>query len=198
MFNFEESNLFKMNIFYCLLIVLFLSAVSLSQNIQNEDLLKYADFIPDFDKTGATVSHGLMGMDEIDIKNSNGDVLRFKVASTGELLEYHCGIAFILYRFNKGENWINSVTTYSKEGRIKGDDEFSDAARTELIIDGTKMNLLHAKFETLDENDGNVQINDADQEIISMKRYDSVNRLVDERFISTDEYWKINRLLWRP
>jgi len=194
MFNFEESNLLKMNIIYCLLVLFICSAGSFSQNI--EDLLKYTELISDFDKTGATVTRGLP--DEVDVKNSNGDVLRFKVDSTGKLLEYHCGLVFILYRFNKGENWINSVTTYSKEGRIKGDDEFSNIARTELIIDGTKMNLLHAKFETLDENDGNMQINDAEQEIIRMKRYDSVNRLIDERYISTDEYWKMNRLLWRP
>lgn len=42
----------------------------------------------------------------------------------------------------------------------------------------SQLNVLHAKFEVLNEADGNIEMNDKSEEIVYMKAYDSANKLI--------------------
>jgi hypothetical protein len=158
----------------------------------NGTYLKYALKVKDFDTTGCVITKGSDG--EINIKNSAGNILRFRVNDKDNLLAYHCGIVFIYYGFSGG--WINRYKTLDKDGVLKGDDEFEDLAVVEYEI--KKMNLLHTKFEVLNEADGNIPMNDAKDEIVYMKAYDSKNKLIKENYISSKEYWMANNVMYRP
>ena len=158
----------------------------------NSTYMVYALKVKDFDTTGSAVTKG--SDHEITIKNSAGSILRFRVNDKDEMLTYHCGITFIYYEFSAG--WINKYKTYDKNGVLKGDDEFNDLAMVEYEI--RKMNLLHAKFEVLDAADGNIQMNDKEDEIVYIKAYDSKNKLLHENYITSKEYWNANNVLYRP
>jgi len=158
----------------------------------NSMYLQYTERVKEFDTTGYAVAKGSDG--EINIKNAAGNILRFRVNDKDDLRAYHCGIVFIYYEFSGG--WINRYKTLDKDGALKGDDEFEDLAIVEYEI--KKMNLLHTKFEVLNEADGNVQINDAKEEIVNIKAYDSKNKLIKENYISSKEYWMANNVMYRP
>lgn len=156
---------------------------------------KYSELalkVAEFDTAGCSVT--AYGDGEVNLKNSGGDILRFRVNDKGELKKYHAGIAFIYFDFETG--WIKKYKTFDVNGILKGDDEFSDLAVVEYEI--KKMNLLHAKFEVLDAADGNIEMNDAKEEIIYMKAYDSKYGLIMENYISTKEYWNANNVMYRP
>lgn len=158
----------------------------------NDKYLKFAALVKDFDTTGYSLIRG--ADHEINIKNSAGNILKFRVSGKNELMSYHCGIVFIYFEFNDG--WLQRYTTLDKDGVLKGDDEFGDLAAVEYEI--RKMNLLHAKFEVLNEADGNIQMNDAKDEIVYMRAYDSKNKLIKENYISSKEYWNANNVLYGP
>jgi len=158
----------------------------------NGKYMQYAQKVKDFDTTGFFISKG--SDHEINIKNSAGSILKFRVNDKDELLTYHCGIAFIYFEFTNG--WLNRYKTLDKNGELKGDDEFEDLAIVEYEI--KKMNLLHTKFEVLNEADGNIQMNDVKDEIVYTKAYNSKNKLIKENYISSKEYWNANNVLYRP
>lgn len=158
----------------------------------NGTYIQYALKVKDFDTTGFFISKG--SDHEINIKNSAGCILKFRVNDKDELLTYHCGIAFIYFEFANG--WLNRYKTLDINGVLKGDDEFEDLAIVEYEI--KKMNLLHTKFEVLNEADGNIPMNDAKDEIVYMKAYDSKNKLIKENYISSKEYWNASNVLYRP
>ncbi len=81
-------------------------------------------------------------------------------------------------------------------GALKGDDEFQNLAIVEYEI--RKPDLLHAKFEVLNEADGNIEMNDKSEEIVYAKVYDSANKLIRENYISSKEYWNANNVMYRP
>lgn len=165
----------------------------LSYNISDNSIyIKYALKVNDFDTSGYSISKA--GDGEINIKNSGGSILRFRVNEKDELLAYHCGIVFIYYEFSSG--WINRYKTYDKNAELKGDDEFDDLAIIEYEI--KKMNLLHVKFEVLDQADGNIEMNDAKDKIVFIKAYNSKNKLIKENYISSKEYWNANNVIYRP
>ena len=158
----------------------------------NGTYIQYALKVKDFDTTGFFISKG--SEHEINIKNSAGCILKFRVNDKDELLTYHCGIAFIYFEFANG--WLNRYKTLDINGVLKGDDEFEDLAIVEYEI--KKMNLLHAKFEVLNEADGNIPMNDAKEEIVYTKVYNSKNKLINENYISSKEYWNANNVLYKP
>lgn len=158
----------------------------------NGKYMGYALKVNEFDTAGSRIT--VLSDGEVNIINSGGSILRFRVNKDDELRTYHCGIVFIHYIFNNG--WINKYKTFDINGSLKGDDEFEDLAIVEYEI--RKMNLLHAKFEVLNEADGNIEMKDAKDEIVYMKAYDSKNRLIKENYISTKEYWMANNVLYRP
>lgn len=169
-----------------------LTFTAFSQVIEKNILLGYSAKVSAFDTSGAVVSSAMQG--EFEVKNKNGDVLRFMLDNKQELSAYHCGIAFILYGFDKG--WISSISFYDKNGALKGDEEFDDIARTELEI--KEMGLLHAKFESLDAADGNLTMNDSDMKIVYRKTFSSKGMLIKEEYINTSDYWKMQHLVYRP
>ncbi|HRJ85592.1 MAG TPA: hypothetical protein PK753_07960 [Ignavibacteria bacterium] len=177
-----------------LLIITFFMTAAFSETLSgdNSTLMQYALKVKEFDTTGSAIIKG--GDGEINIKNSAGCVLKFRVNDKDELRTYHCGIAFIYFEFKNG--WLKKYNTHDKNGELKGDDEFGDLATVEYEI--KKMNLLHAKFEVLDEADGNIQMNDAKDEIVYTRVYDSKNKIIRENYISTKEYWNASNVLYRP
>ncbi len=177
-------------IFFLLMLMAAISNEAFSGD--NGVYLKYALTVKEFDTTGSVISKASDG--EINIKNSAGNILKFHVNDKDELRAFHCGIVYLYFEFTNG--WLNRYRTLDKNGELKGDDEFEDLAIVEYEI--KKMNLLHAKFEVLDEVDGNVQMNDAKDEIVYMKAYDSRNKLIKENYISSKEYWNANNVLYRP
>ena len=68
----------------------------------NEMYLKYAGRVKAFDTAGHFLTRGADG--EVNIKNSAGNILRFRVTEKDELGSYHCGIVFIYFEFTDG--WI--------------------------------------------------------------------------------------------
>lgn len=180
----------KKIIFVILLLIITLPAYSqVYETVVIKDL---AAKVSVFDTSGAVINSRMPG--EFDVKNKHEDILRFKVDDKGNIAAYHCGIAYILYDFTSG--WISSISTYDKNGAVKGDDEFDDIARLELEI--KDMPLLHAKFEALDEADGNLKMNDSDMKIVYQKTYNSKGKLLKEAYINTPEYWNMTQLLYRP
>lgn len=166
-----------------------------SVNQKTGDNGKYIDYalrVKDFDTAGYSISGGPGG--EVNIKNSAGNILKFHVNNKDELKIYNSGIVYFYFEFSRG--WLGRYKTLNKNGELKGDDEFEDLAIVEYEI--RKMNLLHAKFEVLNEADGNIKMNDAKDEIVYMKVYDSKNKLIKENYISTKEYWNANNVLYRP
>ena len=105
----------------------------------NDSYIQYALKAKDFDTTGFFISKG--SDHEINIKNSTGSILKFRVNDKDELLTYHCGIAFIYFEFASG--WLARYKTLDKNGELKGDDEFEDLAIVEYEI--KKMNFLIKK-----------------------------------------------------
>lgn len=173
-------------------IFLFLFAFSIyAQVYETAIILNYAAKVSVFDTTGGVVKSNMTG--EFDVKNKYEDILRFKF-DEGGLRSYHCGIVYILYDFEQG--WISSISTYGADGKVKGDDEFDDIAKLEFEI--KDMALLHAKFESLDQADGNLKMNDADMKIVLQKTYNSTGKLIKENYINTPDYWKMQHLLYRP
>jgi len=164
---------------FILVLILFTAGFKNVFSGDNGTYIQYALKVKDFDTTGFFISKG--SDREINIKNSAGSILKFRVNDKDELLTYHCGIAFIYFEFTNG--WLARYKTLDKNGELKGDDEFEDLAIVEYEI--KKMNLLHTKFEVLNEADGNVQMNDAKEEIVNIKAYDSKNKLIKENYISS-------------
>lgn len=178
--------------FFKLLIIIFMMNTTLLYADNNGIYMEYASRIGEFDTAGSSVTKLSDG--EVNIKNNSGSILRFRVNEKDELRNYHAGIAFIYFIFKDG--WINKYKTYNSAGSLKGDEEFQDLAIVEYSI--KKMNLLHAKFEVLDQADGNIEMNDAKEEIVYMKAYDSQYKLIKENYISTKEYWNANNVMYRP
>ncbi len=174
------------------ILILIASGVNEVFSGDNGTYLQYALRVKDFDTTGYSISKA--GDGEINIKNSGGSILRFRVNEKDELLAYHCGIVYIYYEFSSG--WINRYKTYDKNAELKGDDEFDDLATVEYEI--KKMNLLHAKFEVLDQADGNIEMNDVNDKIVYIKAYNSKNKLIKENYISSKEYWNANNVIYGP
>jgi hypothetical protein len=172
-------------------LIIFLTASVYSQNV-NEIYYSHASKVADFDTSRSVISSSMEG--EIDIKNSQGDVMRFMINKVNGLGSYHGGIAFILYDWTSG--WLSRIVTYDIDGKIKGDAEFNDLAIIELEI--KDMGMLHAKFESLDAVDGNTNTNDADSKTILQKTYNSKGSLIKEEYINTSDYWKMYHLLYRP
>ena len=170
-------------------IIFLLSAASV---FAGDKYIDYALRVAEFDTAGYIVT--AYGDGEVNFKNSGGDILRFRVNDKGGLMKYHAGIAFIYFDFEDG--WIKKYKTYDKLGILKGDEESGDLAVVEYRIE--KMNLLHAKFEVLDAADGNIEMKDAQEEIVYMKAYDSKYGLIKENYISTKEYWNANNVMYRP
>lgn len=178
---------------FIFLTIMFLSIVTNSiVSGDNSTYMQCALKVKDFDTTGSVITKGSDG--EINIKNSAGNILRFRVNEKDDLLAFHCGIVFIYYEFSGG--WINRYKTLDKDGALKGDDEYEDLAIVEYEI--KNMNLLHTKFEVLNEADGNIPINDANDEVVYTKAYDSKNKLIKENYISSKEYWMANNVMYRP
>lgn len=178
--------------FFILLLIFFTAGFNNVFSGDNGTYLQYALKVKDFDTTGYSISKGPDG--EINIKNSAGNILKFHVNNKDEIRAYHCGIVYIYFEFNDG--WLNRYKTLDKNGELKGDDEFEDLAIVEYEI--RKMNLLHAKFEVLNEADGNIPMNDAKDEIVYTKVYNSKNKLISENYISSKEYWNASNVLYKP
>jgi hypothetical protein len=178
--------------FFVLILIIITTGFNVVFSGDNGTYMQYALSVKDFDTTGFFISKG--SDHEINIKNSAGHILKFRVNDKDELLTYHCGIAFIYFEFTSG--WLARYKTLDKNGVLKGDDEFEDLAIVEYEI--KKMNLLHAKFEVLNEADGNIPMNDAKDEIVYTRAYNSKNKLIKENYISTKEYWNANNVLYRP
>lgn len=178
---------------FLLIIAVFMTAgFSETLSGDNSTLMQYALKVKEFDTTGFFISKG--SDHEINIKNSAGCILKFRVSDKDELRTYHCGIVFIYFEFKDG--WLKKYNTLDKNGELKGDEEFEDLAIVEYEI--KKMNLLHTKFEVLNEADGNIPMNDAKDEIVYTKVYDSKNKLIKENYISSKEYWNASNVLYRP
>ncbi|MBL8017962.1 MAG: hypothetical protein JNK43_11870 [Ignavibacteria bacterium] len=175
-----------------LLIMVMISVTGSSQAGDNAAYIAYAMKVSGFDTTGSSIMKA--GDGEITIKNAAGNIIRFRVGQKDELRAYHCGIVFILYEFSEG--WIRNYKTYDVNGKLKGDDEFRGLAIVEYEI--RKPELLHAKFEVLNEADGNIEMNDKADEIVYMKAYDSGKKLLMENYISSKEYWNANNVMYRP
>lgn len=178
---------------YIFFILIFMAAVSKEAlSGDNCKYIQYAIMVKEFDTTGSVITKASDG--EINIKNSAGNFLKFHVNDKDELRAYHCGIVYLYFEFKDG--WLGRYKTLDINGLLKGDDEFEDLAIVEYEI--KKMNLLHAKFEVLNEVDGNFEMNDAKDEIVYIKVYDSKNKLIRENYISSKEYWNANNVLYRP
>ena len=158
----------------------------------NNTYLQFALKVKDFDTTGYVIIKG--GDGEINIKNSGGDILKFRLNKQEKMQGFHCGIAYIYFEFTNG--WLDRYKMLDKNGELKGDDEFGDLAIVEYEI--RKPDLLHTKFEVLNEADGNIQMNDAKDEIVYAKAYNSKNKLINENYISTKEYWNASNVLYGP
>jgi hypothetical protein len=181
-------------IYFYFTFILF-SAAFISKTVfagDNSKYLAYAVNIKGFDTTGYSISTASDG--EVNVKNASGSILRFRVNEKDELRAYHCGIVYILYEFSQG--WIKSYRTFDKNAELKGDDEFDDLAVVEYDI--RKMDLLHAKFEVLDAADGNIEMDDSEDEIVYTKVYNSKNKLIRKNYISSKEYWNANNVMYRP
>lgn len=187
----NQSLILKMKKITLSIFLLVCCCSSYSQVYETSIIINRAAKVSAFDTSGAVVNSTMAG--EFDVKNKYEDILRFKF-DEGGLRSYHCGIVYILYDFEQG--WIKSISTYDKEGKVKGDDEFDDIARLEFEI--KDMALLHAKFESLDQADGNLKMNDADMKIVHQKTYNSAGKLIKENYINTPDYWKMQHLLYRP
>lgn len=173
-------------------LVFLLTAAVYSQTTENEIYYLYASKVTDFDTSKSVISSSMEG--EVDIKNSQGDVLRFMISKDNALSSYHGGISYILYDWTNG--WLNRIVTYNSNGKIMGDAESNDLATIELEI--KDMGMLHAKFEALDAVDGNMKTNDADSKTVLQKAYNSKGSLFKEAYINTSDYWKMYHLLYRP
>ncbi len=199
--NYKTSQLYTMRyikrtgITAIIPVILFMFLISAPKSAEagdNSTYLGYAMKVKGFDTTGSAITTADDG--EVTIKNSAGNIIRFRVGQKDELRAYHCGIVFILYEFSDG--WIKSYKTYDVNGALKGDDEFQNLAIVEYEI--RKPDLLHAKFEVLNEADGNIEMNDKSEEIVYAKVYDSANKLIRENYISSKEYWNANNVMYRP
>ncbi len=131
---------------------------------------------------------------EIDIKNDLGAVLRFKVDIGGNLNVYYLDLAFILYEFRSG--WIRKITTFGPDGKMGGPIDFNDRAKIIFII--KKPVELRSKLKIIDEAEGNIAMNDTDEELVLQRNFNSKNELIKEYYISSDDYWDMHHLQFRP
>src|SRR5687767_12814602 len=163
----------------------------------NEQYVKYAQRIADFKMDNyAFAIHEIEGgnFKEIDIKNGSGNVLRFKVDRAGNLAGYFSSLVFILYEYKN--DWIVKITTYGESGQIKGALAFEDYAITEFIV--KKPTELIAKFKIVDEKEGNIDMKDKDEELVLKRELNSKNELIREYYITSDDYWDMQHMQFRP
>lgn len=130
---------------------------------------------------------------EVDVKNKNNDVLRFKIKND-TIIPYHGGICFIQYKLDKG--WISEQTTYGENGKIKGEIEFKDMAVQKFKI--INIQKLREKMDKINEADGNLQTHDEDEKIILQTILNSKREVVEEKYMSTSDYWIKKNLGDRP
>jgi hypothetical protein len=157
-------------------------------------IIDYAKRVKSFDEKTIISTREDSSMHEVDLKNGNGDLLRFKIDENDSLLTYHCGLCFILYHFDK--ELISKITTFGKNGNIKGDLEFDDIAIVRFKI--MKPEELKAKLVKIDKEDGNIEMNDATEHLVLQTKLNSKNEVLEETYISSSEYWQAQNLFYRP
>lgn len=183
---------------YCLFLSFLLSnGILINSQRLNEQYVKYAQRVTDFKlEDYAFAIHEIEGgnYSEIDIKNSIGSVLRFKVDRSGNLHRYYSALVFIHYEFKN--EWIAKITTYGENGKIKGAIAFEDYAITEFIV--KKPTELVAKFKIVDEKEGNIDMKDVAEELVLKRELNSKNELIREYYITSDDYWDMQHMQFRP
>jgi len=157
-------------------------------------IIDYAKRVKSFDAKTIISTREDPSLNEVDLKNGIGDILRFKISANDSLLAYHCGLCFILYNFDK--DMISKITTYGKNGKIMGDFEFSDIAIVQFKI--MKPEDLKVKLARIDKEDGNIEMNDAGEHLVLQTTLNSKNEMLEETYISSSEYWQAQNLLYRP
>lgn len=172
-------------------LIIWISCVQTSK--KNFHFIEYAKRVDSFD-TKTIVSSKKGGYPyETELKNSKGDILRFRV-NNDTLLSYHCGLSFILYHFQDG--WISTITTFGKNGKLKGDAEFNDIAIIQFNI--SKPENLKEKMAKIDTADGNIQMKDAQEQLVLQIIRNTKHEIIEEKYISSDKYWAAQNLLYRP
>lgn len=164
-------------------------------NAQNFDKihLSYASHIKSFSLDGATIQKNSFyggNETEITIKNKANNILRFKVDKNNKLISYHAGIVYELYEYK--DNYLQKHSFYNKDGNISGE-EFAIA---EFFIE--KPVKLIKKFAIINEREGNMDTNDANEKIVLQKLFNAQGKLLQEEYIATSEYWQMQNLIYRP
>ena len=146
---------------------------------------------------------------EVEVRNAKGQRLRFRLTAEDRLGGYHGGIAFILYEFDpertyhsEGYNaagpkpYLVRITTYGQDGVIKGEGEFDDIAVTEFVIRDER--ALERKLQRIDREDGNLDVPDQAERLVTQKFYDSQRKLIRAAPIASSEFWNYQHLIYRP
>lgn len=157
-----------------------------------EKVRKHAEKVQQWDTSGLKVLPSSNG--EIELGNAVGDVLRFRADSIGSPVPYHCGIAYQLFEYEQGR--LKRLSTFGMDGAVLGEAEFDGIAITELEI--KKKTLLEKQFARLEAADGNIELNDEDQQIVLARMFDHKHQLLKEEFLSTRYYWGLQNRLYRP
>lgn len=143
---------------------------------------------------------------EIRLSNRKKQHVIFRLDAKNRVIPFHGGTAFLMYEFwedktyfSRGyndmgpRNILKRLTYYDLQGRLKGLGESEEVARYEFEV--RNVQIFEASMNKIDEQDGNLDLEDADEKNIILSYFDVKNRLIGTTPVSTREFWGFQHFL---
>jgi hypothetical protein len=160
---------------------------------KNKQYAKYIARVASFRQDASSKFDIIDETNEVVVKNSQGQTLRFKIIS-GNLSVYHCDVSFQLFDFENGH--LKKISTFDVNGKAKGVSEFFNVAVYEFTV--LKKDSVAKRFAAIAAGDVTAKANDEDEKNVLLKVYDERNRFIRQDYISTLDYWDYQKMMFRP
>lgn len=182
---------------FAFIIACLLSTIFCTAQNKRQKYIQYAQRVSEFNATNTSIRIRQIennSKKELDIKNNQGDILRFKVDQQGNLLNYYEDLSFIRYHFTG--RWLTSIHFYNPAGSLDGLAEFNDLAWVELVV--KEPTLMLAKLKIISDQEGNITMNDESENLVLKREFNTKNNLIKEYYINSKDYWNMQQLFFRP
>lgn len=185
---------------------LFVSLVMASLADTAPHFPSYTSLVPmkNFDKTVPALEQRFFNFvepdSEVRLTNQKNQQVIFRLNARNRVIPFHGGIAFLMYEFwadktyfSRGHNEmgprniLKRLTYYDLQGGLKGLGEGEEVARYEFEV--RNVQKFEAAMNKIDEQDGNLDLEDADEKNIILSYFDVKNRLIGATPVSTKEFW---------
>ncbi|WP_125169972.1 hypothetical protein [Leptospira perolatii] len=126
---------------------------------------------------------------EIIVRNTDKQVLYYKVDSDSNLIDFEDGVFFV--QFDYENEFLKSISYFGKQGELQGVLEFGDTARMEFEIKDP--NRLKTDFKKIEEQD---KVQKFENKTVIKKFYNAKGNFVSQLPITSSEFWLYNKRIW--